>query len=269
MTRFKPWSTWLVAAGLAIAAVGLSPAVLGHQDRPDDARLVKILEKAASYCWRLDKAALDFICLEEVSEMADRYRRNFDVFLYDYQFVRKKDEIKEQRNLIAIDGKKTSRPTPSIQPAAFRYKNVLFGPIGLLSEFWQGFHEYRIAGEEKLFGERTLVIEATPNTREREPHPYGRIWLKESDGSVLKIVWDQRSLGNFAEIAAWAAVNEAEPLITAYSEYRFEKNGLRFPSRSFTQQAYLRKDRSRFVNAEISVVYKGYKFFTVETEVKY
>jgi hypothetical protein len=201
--------------------------------------------------------------------MADRYRRSFDVLLYDYQFVRRKDEIKEQRNLIAINGRKTSHPTPSIQPAAFRYKNVLFGPIGLLSEFWQGFHEYRIAGEEKLFGEKTVIIEATPGSKAHEPHPYGRIWLKESDGSVLKIVWDQRSLGNFGEIADWAAENEAEPLITAYSEYRFEKNGLRFPSRNFTQQAYLRKDRSKFVNAEISVVYKGYKFFTVETEVKY
>ena len=258
------------AAFLAIAALVLSaPSPLGPQEKADDARLVRILEKAGYYCRRLDKAALDFICLEEVSEMANRYLRNFDVFLYDYQFVRKKDEIKEQRNLIAIDGKKTSRPTPAIQPTAFRYKNVLFGPIGLLSEFWQGYHEYRIAGEEKLLGEETVIIEATPNAKAHEPHPYGRIWLKESDGSVLKIVWDQRSLGNFGEIAAWAAENEAEPLITAYSEYRFEKNGLRFPSRNFTQQAYLRKDRSKFVNAEISVAYKDYKFFTVETEVKY
>ncbi len=70
-------------------------------------------------------------------------------------------------------------------------------------------------------------------------------------------------------IAEWAEANEAEPRITAYSEYGFEKNGLRFPSRNFTQQAYIRKDRSKFVNAEISIAYKGYKFFTVETAVKY
>jgi hypothetical protein len=258
-----------ICASLIIAAVGLSPALLGPQEKPDEARLAAILEKTAYYCRRLDKAALDFVCLEEVSEMANRYTRHFDVFLYDYQFVRKKDEIKEQRDLIAIDGKKTSRPSPPIQPAAFRYKNVLFGPIGLLSEFWQGYHEYRFAGEERLFGEKAVVIEATPSSKAHEPHPYGRIWVKESDGSVLKIVWDQTSLGNFGEIAEWAKENEAEPRIMAYSEYRFEKNGLRFPSRNYTQQAYIRKDRSKFVSAEISIVYKGYKFFTVETEVKY
>lgn len=252
-----------------ILAVAFFAAWPRSQVPADADRLAKILEKADHYCWRLDRAALDFICLEEVSEMANRFRRDFDVFLYDYQFVRRKDEVKEQQNLVAVNGKKTSRPTPRIQPSAFRYKNVLFGPIGLLSESWQDYHDYRIAGEEELFGEKTVILEATPNSRKREPHPYGRIWLKESDGSVLKIAWDQRSLGNFGEIAAWAAENEAEPLITAYSEYRFEKNGLRFPSRNFTQQAYLRSDGSKFVNAEISVVYKDYKFFTVETEVKY
>jgi hypothetical protein len=258
-----------LGAYLSIAALCFSPSPLSPRVPTDQARLATILERSAYYCRRLDRAALDFVCLEEVSEMTERHRRRFSVYLYDYQFIRKNDEIKEQRNLIAIDGKKTSRPSPPIQPAAFRYKNVLFGPIGLLSEFWQARHVYRLAGEEELFGEKTVIIEATPGAKEYEPHPYGRIWVKESDGSVLKIVWDQTSLGNFGEIAAWAQENEAKPRITAYSEYRFEKHGLRFPSRNFTQQAYIRKDRSRFVNAEISIIYKGYKFFTVETEVKY
>ena len=258
-----------LGAFLSIVALCFSPSPLSPREPTEQARLAAILERSAYYCRRLDRAALDFVCLEEVSEMANRHTRHFDVFLYDYQFIRKQDEIKEQRNLIALNGRKTSRPVPPIQPAAFRYKNVLFGPIGLLSEFWQAHHDYRIAGEEKLFGEKTVIIEATPRSKDYEPHPYGRVWVKESDGSILKILWDQTSLGNFGEIAEWAEANEAEPRITAYSEYRFEKNGLRFPSRNFTQQAYIRKDRSKFVNAEISIVYKGYKFFTVETAVKY
>jgi len=67
----------------------------------------------------------------------------------------------------------------------------------------------------------------------------------------------------------WADAHDAEPQIISFSEYGFEKNGLRFPSRSYTDQAYLRKDRGRFSSAEISVVYKDYKFFTVETETVY
>jgi hypothetical protein len=258
---------WLL---LPLAALALSAADSGQTQNGNEAdRLATILERAANYCRKLDRAALDFVCLEEVTELANRHTRQTDVFLYDYQFIRKKDEVKEQRNLVAVDGRKAHRPLPPVQPAAFRYKNVLFGPIGLLSESWQAFHSYRIVGEERLFDEKSVVVEAAPLPIPHEPHPYGKIWIREADGSVLKIAWDQTSLGNFGEIAAWAAENESRPLITAFSEYRFVKNGLRFPSRNFTQQAYIRKDRSKFVNAEISVVYKDYKFFTVETEVSY
>ena len=59
------------------------------------------------------------------------------------------------------------------------------------------------------------------------------------------------------------------PEITAYSEFGFEKNGLRFPSRSYTENAYILKDKRKFVNAEMTIVYKDYKFFTVETEIEY
>ena len=56
---------------------------------------------------------------------------------------------------------------------------------------------------------------------------------------------------------------------TSFTEFGFEKNGLRFPSRSYTEQAYMRKDRGKSPSAEISVTYKDYKFFTVETETIY
>jgi hypothetical protein len=151
----------------------------------------------------------------------------------------------------------------------FQYKNVLFGPVGLLSKSWQAFHDYRLIGEDKILNEKAVVIEATPGIMLIEPHLCGKIWLKEDDGSVLKIVWDQKSLGNFQSIEEWAKLHDAEPQITAFSEYGFEKNGLRFPSRNYTEQAYIRKDKRKFANAEISIFYKDYKFFTVETEIKY
>jgi hypothetical protein len=66
-----------------------------------------------------------------------------------------------------------------------------------------------------------------------------------------------------------ARPHDAALQITAYSEYGFEKNGLRFPSRSYTEYAYIEKNKRKFVSAEISIFYTNYKFFTVETEVKY
>jgi hypothetical protein len=227
------------------------------------------LAKSAEYCRRLDRAALDFICLEEVTEFSRYYTPHTDVYLYDYQFIRKNAETKERRNLIAVNGKKASIQDSSLNTVMFQYKNVLFGPVGLLSRSWQTYFKYRLTGEGTIHNEKAVVVEATPGPQLVEPRLYGKIWIKEDDGSVLKIVWDQKSLGNFQSIEEWAKAHEAEPQITAFSEYGFEKNGIRFPSRSYTEQAYIRKDKVKFANAEISIVYRDYKFFTVETEIKY
>jgi len=253
--------------------MSLTPFLPGRQaqrpDQTDSSRLAAVLKKSGEYCRRLDRAALDFICLEEVSEMTRSFTPHTELYLYDYQFIRKNRETKEKRNLVAVDGKKTEVHDSPLYTAAFQYKNVMFGPVGLLSSTWQAYHDFKLADEELFSKDRVVVVEATPNSFLVTPHCYGKIWIKEDDGSVLKIVWDQRSLGNFRSAEDWAKAHDAELQITAYTEFGFEKNGLRFPSRNYSEYAYLDKNKRKFVNAEISIVYKNYKFFTVETEVKY
>jgi hypothetical protein len=254
--------------GAAFCFLWSFPYPSGTQ-QPDDERLAAILNKSADYCRRLDQAALDFVCLEEVAEMTRFYTPHTDIYLYDYQFVRKGRETREKRNLISLNGKKTNIKDSSLDTAMFQYRNVLFGPVGLLSHAWQAYHDYRLIGEEVFNHEKVVVVEARPNAFLISPHCYGNIWIKEEDGSVLKIVWDQRSLGNFQATEEWAKIHDAVPQIAAYSEYGFEKNGLRFPSRSYTENAFIEKDNRKLVNAEMTISYKDYKFFTVETEVKY
>ena len=256
--------TVLALATFVLAAVPLRP-----WGRSDPARLAALLAKAAAYCQRLDRAALDFVCLEEVTETTFNLSPDTNVYLYDYQFVRKGAEARERRNLVSINGKKADSRDTALHSAYFQYKNALFGPIGLLSRFWQSLLVYELVGEDTVLGEPVVVVAAAPGPDLDQPHPTGRLWIRESDGSVLKIVWDQRSLGNFKMIEEWAREHEAEPLVTSYTEYGSEKNGLRFPSRSYTEQAYLRQDRGKSASAEISVVYKDYRFFTVETQTVY
>jgi hypothetical protein len=232
-------------------------------------RLAALLKKSAEYCRRLDKAALDFVCLEEVTELTARFTPHTRVLVYDYQLIRKNKETKEKRNLLEVDGRKTDIQDSSLQTVMFQYENVLFGPVGLLSEFWQAYHVYTLIGEDKVNKEKAVVIEATPRQAFDEPHCYGRIWVNEDDGSVLKIVWDQKSLGNYQAVEEFAKSHDAEAQITAFSEYGLEKNGLRFPSRNYSEQAYILSDKRKIVNARISVIYKKYKFFTVETEVDF
>ena len=257
--------------GFFLLALGLclSPAPSVAQSSPAQTRLSAILGKSADYCRKLDNAALDFVCMEEVTETSYNLAPDTDVYLYDYQFVRKAGGARERRDLVAVNGKKKDSKDVPLRPGHFQYENVLFGPIGLLSRYWQTFLAYRIVGDDLLYGQKAVIVEAVPGAGLIEAHPYGRIWISEKDGSVLKIVWDQRSLGNFKAAEEWATEHDAEPMFTAYSEYGFEKNGLRFPSRSYTEQAYMRKDRGKSPIAEISVTYMDYKFFTVETETIY
>jgi hypothetical protein len=265
MTRHTP------RARLSFLVLGLClfPALSVSQPSSDQARLSAILRKSADYCLKLDRAALDFVCMEEVTETSYNLTPDTHVYLYDYQFIRKAGGARERRDLVAVNGKKKDSKDVPLRAGHFQYENVLFGPIGLLSRYWQTFLAYRIVGDDLLYGLKAVIVEAVPGAGLVEPHPYGQIWISEKDGSVLKIVWDQRSLGNFKMAEEWAKEHDAEPMFTAYSEYGFEKNGLRFPSRSFTEQAYMRKDRGKSPSAEISVTYKDYKFFTVETETIY
>jgi len=60
----------------------------------------------------------------------------------------------------------------------------------------------------------------------------------------------------------------ARPQITLTSEYAFEKNGIRFPSRYIIREEYIHPNWGKEKKSEITVVYKNYKFFTVDTEIK-
>ena len=256
----------ILALTAVVSVASAGPVSRGQADRTE---LAMVLKKAAAYCQRLEGAALDFVCQEEVKELSAHFTPSVDVYLYDYQFVRKNQETKEQRKLLSLNGEKASTTEMRLRTATFQYENVLFGPVGLLSESWQAYYEYTLVGRETAGRTTVAIIEARPVAVPFEAHCFGRVWVREDDGSVVKIVWDPKSVGNYQRVEEWAKQHGAEPLVSAYSEYGFEKNGLRFPSRSYSEEAYLLADKSKAVNGWISVTYRKYKFFTVETEVKY
>ena len=69
----------------------------------DQAELELILKKCADYCERLGNVALFFVCQEEIKEeirRTGRARRERNVYVYDYQLIRKQNEINERRILL-------------------------------------------------------------------------------------------------------------------------------------------------------------------------
>jgi hypothetical protein len=98
---------------------------------------------------------------------------------------------------------------------------------------------------------------------------FGKAWVRERDGAVLKIEWEPGSMRNYAAIEEFAKASRAQPRIRFSSEYGFEKNGLRFPSVYGVIEAYRTSGRT-VTHSRTSVVYKDYKFFEVKvrTEVR-
>jgi len=255
-----------------------------------------ILKKAAEYCTKLSNATLDFICTEIATE-----RLNYDYkkgdwfvhklierkaknnFIYDYQLVRKDKKVKEKRILLNVNGKKIHYKNAHLITQRFDYARVIFGPIGVLGESWQKHFEYKILGSEILNKTDTFVIQASPKNSQKIEHLYGKIWISKKDYNILKIEWSPQSLKNYEYINRFAKSLRAKPKLTLVSEYFFEKNNIRFPSSYFIKEDYFLKGQNKiqviskqglrkvnkFTMSEIEVKYKDYKFFIVETEVKY
>jgi hypothetical protein len=113
-----------------------------------------------------------------------------------------------------------------------------------------------------------MVIDVRPTGTGRSSL-YGKAWVRERDGAVLKVEWEPRSMGNFAAIEEFAKASWAQPRIKYFSDYSFEKNGLRFPSTYEVVEAYRTSGRTVTLS-RTNVEYKDYKFFEVKvrTEVR-
>jgi hypothetical protein len=276
--------TWRVVLGILICSAGA--AAVGHPppqaDRPfPSAKLAAVLKKAGEYCARLDSVTLYFVCLEDVTEkIYDPFRVTGSIpywkternnFVYDFQMIRK-DAIEEKRILLNDNNRTLRGESAALQTQRFRYKYIVFGPLGLFGAAEQSHYRYQAEKEERLWGRPTVVVQAAPVTAADSQYVWGKAWLDAADGSILKIVWAEESLENYADIRAFAAALKARPELEFSTEFRFSKNGIRFPSRFTMNEAYREESPSsnlrRLVKSDLEVLWRDYKFFTVEVESK-
>jgi len=202
-----------------------------------------------------------------------------NVYVYDYQLIKKSDKIEESRTLLEENGKKKNEKNAQLKTRKFySYRSVL-GPIGLLSKSQQSKFNYKIIGENKQKGRDALVIEATPKTVSAENPNYGRIWIDKVNSQILRIDVAQESLVGYKD----PKVKGINHIITISHYYDVEKNGLMFPSKTVFEENYT-PDRvqvglwSNYTNTvqektlqrtKLEIDYTEYKFFTVDVDVKY
>ncbi|HZX09811.1 MAG TPA: hypothetical protein VFG01_02600 [Acidobacteriota bacterium] len=257
--------------------------------------LTSILENCAEYCEKLAHTSLYFECIEEIKETINTIiyptlkkrgrspvKMGLDYYIhhrvrpiernhyvYDYQLIRKDRAIDERRIFLKEDGEKIHKENAPLKTKRFTYKHVIFGPIGLLSRKAQLNHTYEVISEKKFKGEQVFVIRATPRDKQKVKHLYGDIWVRKKDFAILKIEWDQQSLKNYEWMKQEAEKHHADPKTLLVSEYSYEHKGILFPSSYRIQEMYYFKwSPGRFVKSKTEVIYRDYRFFTVETEIK-
>ena len=275
---------------LVIFLTFLSAQFFSKTDNPkmgDQEELELILKKCEEYCERLDNISLFFVCKEEIKEKiypsptrsgsvallrSGELRENKlpkNIYIYDYQLIRKGNSLDEQRILIEENGQEKNELDAQLKTKRFQHKFIVFGPIGLLSQKQQKNYDYKILKNVNYKKEKAVILEALPKFPQENNTLYGKIWIRKKDFAILKIEWEQESLENFEEIEKIAAGMNATPLITFISEYGFEKNKIRFPNKYSVEEIYISRRGSRFLRSETTVVYDNYKFFIVDTKVKY
>jgi hypothetical protein len=267
--------------------------------------LALTLRSAREYGRRLERAALDFVCREEVAELIDLtrdtsqslvernptatvisgepnpYRRpdikfntgrpkkkHQNTYVYDYQMIRQAGEVREKRVLLEKNGKKAKDKQGAQPTLAYQYAEILLAAARLLDERCEEYYDYRLVRADRLGDEDVWVLAVSPRLA-AGGYLGGSLWLRRRDCAILRVDWDPSTFGNFQNILKRAEAYEARPRVVSYTEFGVEKNGLLFPSLDLTEEAYAQGDEAVFLRARTRVAYSDYRFFTVETEAEF
>jgi hypothetical protein len=281
---------FLMALLFVIVAGGYPYSEKIENPNLEEEKLNTILKNCADYCTRLKNSALFFVCREKINEELFQRTRVYikskhsssrppayyrlrgktkNEYIYDYQLIKKGSKIEESRILLEENGvKKNEKNAPMKTQRFYSYKSV-FGPVGLLSKEFQDLFDYNFVKEAKLKGLKVYIIEANPKKNIEEQPNYGKIWVDQKDFSVVKIEMLQESLHGFEAFAGTLDDAEVKPDFKTVHFYEIEKNGIRFPSRTEFEESYKGKRTPKFKISEVSIKYDQYRFFIVETTVKY
>jgi hypothetical protein len=190
-------------------------------------------------------------------------------YVYDYQCVRAGRTIREVRTQLKEDGKKKVVPNADLATSVVVFGNSLMAPVNLFGERFRAGYDFSVAGEDKIGKVRVLVVDATP--RPGAPptrNLYGKVWVDPKTGDILRIEWSENRVGHYDIFEERGKKFGRTPRLVIRSDFSAEKNGIRFPSRLYVEEAYLTGKGKAFVRSKTEVVYTDFKFFGVEYDVR-
>jgi hypothetical protein len=253
----------------------------------------QLIVKCGGYCELVKGAALNYICNENITDVETTFntastkvrdpygnltsmmqatklkpkRTKKKTYVYDYQLIKKGEELKESRILLKENNRKKHKENAELQN---RYKAqfIIFGPVGFLSRYWQHQFNFEKINNEQVNGIDAVVVKATPKPTNTENRSEAIIWINPEDASVLRISWQPESMEGFEAEEVKFRAEDLTRTLTWDITYGFEKNGVRFPSIQHIQDMIVNETGDKYILQEITINYSEYKFFTVEVGIK-
>jgi hypothetical protein len=262
-----------------------------HMETKGEVCLQEILRSTGEYCERVKKIALHYICQEHVIDTENffqgasramgmqREQKAFHIrrikrqtYRYDYQLIRKGDDLLEQRILLEKNGKRKHQENADLSHLKYYSQYLIFGPVGFLSRHWQNHFMYSLIREDMIDGEPVFIIQADPNEVRLDNYNTGRIWVNK-DFQIVRLEWEPASIQNYEDEILISRLGPFQKKVVWTVDYTVEKNGVRFPGRQFIQEIFFRNSENglqqKAIKRETRFEYSAYKFFVVETDVKF
>jgi TonB family protein len=262
--------------------------------------LGEILAGAADYCQKLAGASLDFICEEAIKEVHynfetdpkwaglavasketgevskvswfpqwDPGRTQKSDYVCDYLFIRKGEKLEERRIILKDNGRIMEDRSRLLEEKRFTALNPILAAVQLLGRDQQSSYDFRLIDTDRLNGRRAFVLEIIPKAGNTWGIEYAKLWVDQAGFQVLKGEIQGIPLEGYDDVLKDAVQFRVRPYLLTTHNYDFEKNGVRFPSRSTIRVEYPRRGdfyKDRTLKMKIDMTYNKYKFFTVETE---
>jgi TonB family protein len=201
-------------------------------------------------------------------QIIDPTKTQRNKFLCDYLVVKKDGDRDERRIILEENDRRTKDRKKILEEVRFMDLSPLFAPLRLLAPEKQAEFSYILADTENFHGKKAYVIEAVPRYGIEDWIWSARVWIDAGSYQILKCKVEGIPIDGYDELLNDCARLNIKPIFITTHEYRIEKGGILFPSRSSVRVAYPHVDffRGAVDKIKINFAYENYKFFTVETD---
>ena len=247
--------------------------------------LSNVLEKTAEYCRHLKHAAFHFVCDEEIIETIAKARQTFEKS-HRSPWHKKRSKINSEYQIIKdgdlIEEYRINRVGES-RIAVYSYKNALV-PLFLFSKENQEKYLYKTLKIERVLKRKAFKIMILSKT-DTASEAIAYAWIDCSDFSIIKTEFFPKAFKGYKYLQNIEDRNLEKLVIRDIHYFGFQRQGLRFPSKTEILITYSEKystsitpSRTHMGRGSIPTVqmdlltkiktiykYSNYKFFTAKS----